>query len=321
MLAHVKWYVDDPHDAPIDLRVLTEPLTLGLIAGAVVLAVVWRLAAHRLPTPELPFLRPLARLAPWVPRLLGVHLGVSLLALSVSNAYLAPHLSLADVPGGTALGILQGVVGVWLITGIALRPAALAVVALGPLGMVFTGPLPVIESIDALGVAIFLALLPPGPDRFGARPVEPLAVQRAVLVMRVAVGAALIVLAFSEKLLVPDLAEELLAAFPEIDVFRILGIAVPAEAYVRIAAITELAFGLLLISGAAPQVVVLVAAVPFNLTLLVFDRFELIGHLPVYGVLAALLVYGSDASLAPRLRAFAWHDRPADREGVVGRLP
>jgi hypothetical protein len=53
-----------------------------------------------MPRPELPFLEPLGRLAPWIPRLLGIHLGVSLLSLAVQDAYLAPNLSLADVPGG-----------------------------------------------------------------------------------------------------------------------------------------------------------------------------------------------------------------------------
>lgn len=310
-LGHVKWYVDSPHDAPIDPRLLTEPTTIGLIAGAVATAAAWRVVASRLPTPELGFLRPLGRLAPWVPRLLGVHLGVSLLSLAVTNSYLAPHLPLDDVPGGALLALAQGVVGVWLITGVALRPAALAVVALGPLGVAFTGLLPVVESVDTLGAALFLALLPPGPNRFGARHVTAASLHYPVLVLRLGAGLALIVLAFSEKLLVPDLAAELLVEFPEVDVFRILGVAVAPETYVLIAGLTELLFGLLLISGAAPQAAVLAAGVPFNLTLLVFDRYELIGHLPVYGVLLALLVYGSAPRLAPAIPRFRRAGEPA----------
>lgn len=230
LLAHVKWYVDDPHHPQVDARLLTEPVTLALIGGAVVVAAAWWLIARRLSAPELPFLEPLGRLAPWIPRLLGVHLGVSLLSLAVTNAYLAPHLSLDDVPGGSALALLQGVVGVWLVTGVRLRPAALAVVALGPLGLVFTGPLPVVEAVDTLGVALFLAWLPPGPDRYGARWVDAARLAVPVLVLRVGAGVALIVLAFSEKLLAPGLARELIARYPEVDVFRILGVAVEPDA-------------------------------------------------------------------------------------------
>ncbi|HVM18898.1 MAG TPA: hypothetical protein VM307_02950 [Egibacteraceae bacterium] len=316
-LAHVKWYVDDPHNPPVDLRLLREPLVLGAIVAIVALTVGWRLVARRGPTPELPVLSFLGAVAPWIPRLLGIHLGVSLLSLAVSNAYLAPHLSLDDVPLGGALALLQGVIGVWLITGVWLRPAALAVVLLGPIALLFTGVVPVVEAVDTLGVAIFLLLLPPTSERFGARPVTAAQLQRPLMLMRMAAGLALVVLAFSEKLLVPDLANELLAQYPEVDVFRIVGITLQPDTYVVFAGLTELLFGLLLISAAAPQVVVLVAAVPFNLTLLVFDRYELIGHLPVYGLLLALLVYGSHPDLAPAVPRFT--SLPADDDAEAER--
>ena len=298
VLGHVKWYVDEPHNPVIDLRLLTEPLTLALLAAAVVVAILWRVIGTRLPTPELGMLQPLGRLAPWIPRLLGIHLGVSLLGLAVTNSYLAPHLSLDQVPGASAIALFEGAIGVWLITGIGVRWAALGVILLGPLGLAFAGPLPVLEAVDTLGVALFLTLLPAGRDTFGARAVTGAELQRPLLLLRVCAGLALMVLAFSEKLLTPDLAAQLLEQYPEIDVFRILGVEVAPETYVRIAGVTEVLFGLLLISGAAPQVVVLIASIPFNLTLLVFDRFELIGHLPVYGILLALLVYGSHPQLA-----------------------
>ena len=65
-------------------------------------------------------------------------------------------------------------------------------------------------------------------------------------------------------------------------------------------------FGLLLISGALPQAIVLVAGIPFNLTLYFFGTIELLGHLPVYGTMLALLVYGSH----PRLRRLCWAALP-----------
>ena len=298
VLAHVKWYVDDAGQTPVDLGLLREPVTIGLILGAVALVACWRFVGRKLPV-HLPLLRPLGRLAPWVPRLLGIHLGVALLALAVTNAYLAPHLSLDDVPGGVALALIEGAVGVWLISGVMLRPAALIVVALGPVGMMFTGVLEVVEALETLGVALFLVLLPPGADRFGARHVTQRDLHRPLQLLRVAAGTALVILAFSEKLLAPDLAIALLDEYPSVDVFRVVGIEVPAETYVRIAAATELVLGLVLISGVAVQLAVLLAVVPFNLTLLVFDRYELIGHLPMYGVLLALLIYGSSTSAEP----------------------
>jgi hypothetical protein len=53
-----------------------------------------------------------------------------------------------------------------------------------------------------------------------------------------------------------------------------------------------------------PQVTVIAAGIPFNATLFFLGPSELIGHLPVYGAMLALIVYGSDPStahLVPRL--------------------
>jgi hypothetical protein len=75
-------------------------------------------------------------------------------------------------------------------------------------------------------------------------------------------------------------------------------------------------FGLLLISGALPQVVVLIAGVPFNATLWFFGTTELVGHLPVYGAMLVLLVYGSHPELRAAVSA-PWPFGPVGR----GRVP
>jgi len=65
----------------------------------------------------------------------------------------------------------------------------------------------------------------------------------------------------------------------------------------------EVLFGLLLISGALPQACVLIAGIPFNATLWFFGANELMGHLPIYGAMLVLLVYGSDPQLRPTVSA------------------
>jgi hypothetical protein len=80
----------------------------------------------------------------------------------------------------------------------------------------------------------------------------------------------------------------------------------------------ELLFGLLLISGRLPQVAVIVAGIPFNATLFFLGRTELIGHLPVYGVMLALLVYGSSRRYADLVPAWPWPSgRPVPGRGRV----
>jgi hypothetical protein len=91
--------------------------------------------------------------------------------------------------------------------------------------------------------------------------------------------------------------------------------------FVRAAGAVEVLFGLLLISGALPQVCVLVAGIPFNATLWFFGTDELLGHLPVYAAMLVLLVFGSDPTLRPAVSALwpfgrlAWRPRMLAAEG------
>lgn len=311
--AHARWFAE--YATGGEWSFFFSPVPLAFTAAVVAVAAAWRLVARRLPTPELPFLSPLGRLAPYVPRLLGIHMGVSLLAFSVTGAFLTPSLPLEDVPGGVVAGVVQGAVGIWLITGAWLRPAALAVVLLGPPVLLAAGPVALLETADTLAVALFLAILPPSDRTFGRVAPSEAHLRWAVFLLRLFVGVALITLAFSEKLTNPQLTRNLLQEFPQMNLPELLGLPVPVDVFIAFAGAMEILFGLLIISGALPQVTVLVALVPFNLTLLVFGTTETIGHLPVYGVFLALLVYGSNAGTAS---ALPWFPRPADvRDGLA----
>jgi hypothetical protein len=297
ILPHEAWFTRER--PPYDWSFAAEPATLALILGAVVVAVAWRIVGRRVPHPELPFLAPLGRLAPWVPRLLAIHAGVSLLAQSARNTYLAPALDLPESPYGIALRIIEGFLGVWLISGFRIRGAAGAVVVAGPLGMLRYGVAPILERMDLLGIALFLAMLPPGPERWGAASTETSHVRVAVFSLRALVGGSLIVLAFTEKLARPELAHAFLDRFPAFNLLQTLGLEVSDTAFIRLAGAIELLFGLLILSGTLPQLTVLAAGIPFNATLFFLGTEELIGHLPIYGAMLALLVYGSDRALAP----------------------
>lgn len=302
LLTHEKWFVDDPDVHSADWGFFFEAPTLVLVGAALGIALLWRWTAVRfLPLPELRLLTPLARLAPWIPRILGIHLGVSLLSLAVDDAYLAPQLVVPDGPGGVLLVLAEGIIGVWLISGVYLRPAAVGVVLLGPLGLLLAGPVEVLEACDLLGLALFLVILPPGPNAWGRVEVSPGVEIAALYCLRVFLGLALIVLAFSEKLANPELARQFLDDYPAFNIFEAVGIDLAPETFIRIAGAVELLFGVLLISGAAPQLTVLVAGIPFNTTLFFLGRVELIGHLPIYGAMLALLVYGSSSEHAPMM--------------------
>jgi uncharacterized membrane protein YphA (DoxX/SURF4 family) len=321
VVAHEKWFVEEPAIFDADWTFLADTASLVLVAAVVVLAAAWRIAARRLPQPELRALTPLGRLAPWIPRLLGVHLGVSLLSLAVSGAYLAPNLPLGGVTGGIVVAFAEGLLGVWLVSGVLLRPAAVVTLLLGPLAWVLAGLVAMLEAIDLLGIALFLVVLPPGRDAFGAvRPSRPRA-GLALLALRVCVGSALVVLAFSEKFANPDLAREFIDNYPVFNLFETLGLPLSSDAFIRVAGAVELLFGLLVILGSAPQIAVIAAGIPFNATLFFLGRTELIGHLPIYGAMLALLVFGSNryyADLVPSFGPFGGHPKDAASSGAPG---
>ena len=300
IVAHEAWFTEAR--PPFDWGFAGSPTSLALIAAALAVAIVWRLVAFRVPAPELPFLEFVGRLGPWVPRLLGIHAGVSLLAQAARGTYLAPSLALPDGPWGSALAILEGAVGVWLITGFRIRGAAALLVLAGPLGMPGYGVVPILERMDLLGIALFLAILPPADTPGGAVEQEPGRLGHALLALRLLVGGSLVVLAFTEKLARPELAFAFLDHFPAFNILQTMGLGIGDATFVKIAGAVELLFGLLIISGAMPQLAVIMAGIPFNATLFFLGAEELIGHLPIYGAMLALLVYGSDRRAAAIVR-------------------
>ena len=179
------------------------------------------------------------------------------------------------------------------------------------------------ECANLAAVAAFLVVVPPGPDAHGAAHPSRAHLRWALLLLRLGVGTALIVLAFSESSRTrPWRSTRSSAPRPR----RLRAGRHPRLAgdLRRLAGATELLFGLLVISGAFPQVAVLVAMVPFIATLLLFGQTEMVGHLPVYGVFLALLVYGSSTETAGAVRwlpSLRGRRVPATAAATPPRLP
>jgi hypothetical protein len=302
-LAHEAWF--DTARYASDWAFATAPLTLALLAAAVLLTLAVRAIARAWPGIDVPAL---GRLAPYMPFAIRLHLAVSLVGLLSMGAYMAPSMPLAADAAGIALGAVMVVVAISMATGWHARWGAALLLAAGPLGMLEFGFHAVLQRVDLLGLAIFV--LCTGAGRWSAdfeqgRTGEmtlPSAAQ-AIWALRVAAGAALIVVAFSEKLAFPDMAVAFLGNHPELNVAQQVGIDMSAAEFARLAGAIEVLFGLLLISGALSQACVLIAGVPFNATLWFFGAEELMGHLPIYGAMLVLLVFGSDPALRPGVSA------------------
>lgn len=313
-LAHETWFLGQ--EANYDVSFLTEGTTLALLGAVLLLTLVVRLVNRYRDGIDVSWL---AAMAPYMPFAIRMHLAVSLVGLLSLGVYLSPAMDLETDVAGIALGVVMALVAISMATGFRTREGALLLITAGPLGMLEFGIGPVLQRVDVLGLAAFILILGPGrwsadfeggaaADRFklsGALdPIDLKVVARAILALRVAAGGALIVVALYEKLINPELALDFLAEHPNLQVAGQLGLPLSDLDFIRLAGSIEVMFGLLLISGALPQAIVLIAGIPFNATLWFFGVNELIGHLPIYGAMLVILVLGSHPEL--RASTYGW---------------
>ncbi len=293
--AHAKWFIDGSQDHQTDWVFFFDPSTLALLAAALVVAGLWHVVGPRLRRGLLPVLIPVGRLAPWMPRILAGGLGLALVTLSVAGRLLGPGTDAETVPGGLELTLVQGVVGAWLILGRRLKAAAaaLGLFCLGSAAL--AGPMVLLESGQVLGIAFYLGLTsaPAGSGNRG----RATGTNSGARALGLGLGLTLVVVAFTEKLGSPGVFAALLDGYGALDLLSALGVS--EATFIRLAGTTEVVLGLLLVTGAAPELVALTAAVPFLVTVPVFGVTELVGHLPVYVALLALAVHAVVAAAAP----------------------
>jgi hypothetical protein len=303
VIAHETWFTAGHH--PLDWGFATQTATLALLALAVLVTLAVRVAAHLKPGVDVPAI---GRLVPWMPFAARMHLAVSLVGLLSMGVFLSPAMDLHADLAGISLGATMAVAAILFAVGWHARAAGWLLIASGALGMLEFGFASVLQRADILGLAAFVVLA--GPGRWSAdveskRDREPLTVDlaRAVWALRLGAGAALIVVAFVEKLADPDMALAFLRDHPDFNVAQLVGLHWTDLQFIRVAGAIEVLFGLLVISGALPQLCVLIAGIPFNATLWFFGTDELIGHLPVYAAMLVLLVLGSDPRTRPAVSA------------------
>ena len=115
---------------------------------------------------------------------------------------------------------------------------------------------------------------------------------RAVPALRMGIGASLVVVAFTEKLASLPLALAFLDDYP-LNFLPMFGLPLANSQFILAAGAVELTVGLLILFNIFVRETIVIAWLPFNLTLTIFNWVELVGHLPFYGAMAVLLVWTS----------------------------
>jgi hypothetical protein len=332
-LAHETWFLHD--ETSYDWAFLTQTATLGLLTLALVAAIAVRVINRFWDGIDLPWV---ASIAPYTAFAIRIHLAMSLLGLLSLGVFISPAMDLHWNFVGVVLGAVMVLGAVSMASGFMAREAAWLLVASGPLAMLEFGIPPVLQRIDLLGLAGFIIVAGAGRwsadvERGASRDpftngseLDDVGVRTlglAIFLFRVAAGLALIIVAGYEKLFNPQLALEFLEKYPDLQVARLLGLPLSDLQFIRAAGVVEVLFGLLLISGAMPQVIILIAGIPFTATLFVFGINEFVGHLPVYAVMFAIFVFGSHPQLRRTVYAWPWQLRnPGDPPvTVAGAAP
>jgi uncharacterized membrane protein YphA (DoxX/SURF4 family) len=308
--AHEKWFVDDPKKYPVDFSLFFSwQVFAAVLIGAVALAValvidqryrVWRRAKNpklenRLAGIEEKRLR---RVYSFLPLLLAIHTAVPLLVSGFQLQLFSPNLKMQQNLLSGVLALAEVLIALALVYGVFTNFAALGLIGLFVAGLVlspFIGieALLMLEHANFVGIALFFLIIGRGPfsgDNLLGRQFQPNPnyVQYAIPVLRWSLGISLSVLAFTEKLLNPVLAEAFLQQKINFNLGQAFGI--NNETFIFMAGIVEFVFGVLLISGAVPRLVIVIAWIPFNLTLPYLGWVELAGHLPIYAVMLILLL-------------------------------
>lgn len=302
--AHEKWF-HDSKEYPLRFDLLMRPLPMAFV-GAVLLAtlagaIVWKKWGRELvPGPE-NFGASDARrslLYGLVPLILGIHLAVPMLVNGVQGRLFSPDNQLSQ-PWNIFLGVAQTGIALAIFYGAFTRLAAVALALLWVVGIFVVGLQPMLDNALYLGFAGFFFCAGRGPisiDRFVVPFLEPSPrlIEYSMSFLRIGLGLSLVFVSFTEKLANIPLGTSFLSTYP-LNFTTALGIPMSNELFVLCAGAVELLVGLWILFGIFPREIVLIAWVPINMTLTIFNWSELIGHLPIYGTMAVLLLWSPGA--------------------------
>jgi uncharacterized membrane protein YphA (DoxX/SURF4 family) len=299
--AHEKWFVGENPPA-LEANGFFSPYSLSAAAVAVVVTLVagfiWRRRGKRdlVPGPERLGASDdsLARFYGLVPIVVGIHFAVPLLVLGVQGRLFSPNNQL-PAPWNFLIGTAEIGIALSFLYGGLTRLFATA------LGLLWVGAAAglgweaALENLHYLGAAVFFYCAGRGRysiDRllFPALEPSPSLARWGLTALRISVGAGFAFVAFTEKLANPALAHAFLAQYP-LNFTATLGVPLSDQTFIWCAGTTELLIGLFLAFGIFPRVIILAAWGIINLTLTLFSWVELVGHLPIYGIMSILLVW------------------------------
>lgn len=301
--AHEKWFVPmtdvapalPPAFVPGSRETVIAAIVIGIVsvAGFLLDKAFERSAFHARAEASLRRFRDIAT------GTLAVSVAIFLLWSAWHGVLLAENFPLPEGNAGIALRIVEAAVGGMLLIGIGTVSAA---VGLGLLYAACFALFGFVEPLDYLyfaGIAAFLLFFARGRyslDWFYGKPVlsSPEGRKRAYLVMRMLTGVGFLMLALG-KWIRPDLHLALIDRYSDANPYVLLqwiGFSLTRETYVLCLAAVETTVAIFVFSGFLTRVAALGLMPIFTASMLFLGPAELVGHLPILGILVVLFVYG-----------------------------
>lgn len=240
----------------------------------------------------------------WVAPIMRGSLGLLLVGAAYDRVFMAPDLSLQGLPGmlGQALVYVQLLIGLLLALGIVVRFASLLGIIVLAISFMYFPLYSLMSYVAFLGLFLYLAMLGdaslpnthrlklfPGLQKLvHAQHWEPYALP----LLRIIFGICFISEGVYFKVIEPRYTLELVQQYG-LNFMPMLGMTGFSDAmFVFSAGLTEVLLGVLLLVGILPRLVALFIMGMFTLTTFIFGMPEILGHLPLYAGLFAILVFG-----------------------------
>ena len=285
--AHLKWFAVDDHRT--NLNDYYAAYHSELIIGGLLLCLMIGLAIWI--DKNLTFkIEPPPAAKKYIIRAFPVLVGLSLLYASYNQSILAAHY-LVSSRELVLLQYAQAIVALMLIFNLFTRSAASALILIYVILASQVGLLEVLDYVNFIGIAAYLILSNSKNEHQQAF---------AVPALRVITGATLVILAFSEKLLNPDIGLRFLA-MNDWNFMHAIGItAYTNELFLLSAGLVELLIGVIFMLGLLTRIntlVLLAFMITSNVTFMLQNMnaeaiTEMAGHAPILAIGLILLISG-----------------------------
>ncbi len=294
--AHLKWFVDESQlQAHLYKNLVSYALAwVGITGVFILLSLILDRLFPKISSPWEP-----KRIEKYATSILSVSLGASLLISALDGSLFSMNIKNTGALNFALM--LEGFIGLSLIFGLAVRQASVLLICLWLVAAIIVGWVVTLENLWILGAAIFFLLRGRPLLRYSHEDLfsvfdNEISQAHAISFLRIFIGANLIFLGFSEKIMVPELG---LAFLQEHHWNFMAALGVPwftDELFVFSAGAVEIILGLFLLAGWAVRLTAAALAILFLIPPFFMGAEEMIGHIPHISIVVMLLLFGRGQS-------------------------